>query len=57
VDTSLVCLSDGFQAEPHAMIATTGMTNDAFDGVRDGLARFRVEDACRLERDVLAICG
>jgi hypothetical protein len=57
VDTSLVCLSDGGQAEPHAMIATSGMTHDAFDGIRNGLSRFRVEDARRLKRELLAICG
>jgi hypothetical protein len=57
VDTSLVCLSDGGQAEPNAVIATTGMTHDAFQGIRNGLASFRIEDARRLKRELLVICG
>jgi hypothetical protein len=57
VYTSLVCLFDGRQAEPHAMIAITGMTHDAFHGIRDGLPRFRVEDSRRLKPELLVICG
>jgi hypothetical protein len=57
LDTSLVRLSHGGEAEPHAKTARTGMTHEAFHGVRHGLARFRVEDAHRLKRELFGISG